>query len=1414
MRHGIPVSIISDRDPRFASNFWRSLQNTLGTRLDMSTAYNPETNGQSERTIQTLEDMLRACAIDFGKGCVNHLPLVEFSYNNSYHATIKAAPFEALYGRKCRSLVCWTEVREKSYADLKRKPMEFQVGDKVMLKVSPWKGVVRFGKRRKLNPRVHNTFHVSNLKKCHADEPLAVPLDGLHFDDKLHLVEEPVEIMNREVKRLKRSRIPLVKVRWNSKRVFQKGDDPIDAINHMMSFLIAVVTSRDEAWFKDKMLLVQAQANGQVLHEEELKFLVDPGIAETQSTHYVVTNNAAYQADDLDAYNSDCNEINSAKIALMANLSHYGSDNLVEVHNQDNVTNNVIHQDVQAMSIYEQSNIMNQSEIEITSDSNIISYSQYMNESQYETVQNSSSSAQQDDLILSVIEQLKTQVINCTRINQDNKNYLEIDNFKHTLSEHLIEKESLEQKLTLLKMDFQKEESRNIDRELALEKQVKELNNIVFKRNQSAQTVHMLNKPQFFYDHFTQQALGFQNPCYLKKAQQLEPKLYDGSVIQKTDAIVIRDSEETLMLEDESHSKILKKQKDPMMSKKKTELSAEQAFWSQNSGNSKEPSLSTSTTIVEVPKELPKVSMSQEKDTVIMNLKERIKSLSGHVKEEKIKRELEEIKTINIELDHRVTKHTQEETATLREIVENERLLNTLNTSLDYACKYTKRVNLLTSASGSQPQGNTKKDRIRKTQSKAKKNKLEDHPRTVRPSLNNKKGVVNTKAISSIPNSKLNVNSDLKCATCNKSKAAKKKVPVSNSKINKSLVANKKKPNNSWGSTISNVPSLTVACRLSKLFSESVNGKMYILIIVDDYSRFTWVKCLRSKDEALDFIIKFLKMIQVRLKVPVRRIRTDNETKFVNQTLHEYYEQVGIFHETLVARSPHQNGVIERRNRTLIEAARTMLIYAQAPLFLWAEAMATACYTQNRSIIRLHHRKTPYELLHKKLPDLLFLYVFGALCYPTYDSKNLGKLQPKADIRIFIGYAPTKKAFHIYNRHTRRIVETIHVDFDELTAMASEQSTSGPALNEMTPATISSGLVQKPSSSTPYVPPSRNDWDLLFQPMFDELLNPPPSVDHQAPEVIAPIADVIPLIQAESTGSPSSTIVDQDAPSPSKSQTTPETQSSVIPQDVEEDIHDIEVAHIGNDPLFGVLILEVTSAQSSSTVSPHTVVQPDHQVLQHNSKWTKDHPLHNIIDQLSRPVSTRLQLHEQALFCYYDAFLTSVEPKTYKDALTQSCWIEAMQEELNEFEQLEVWELVPRPDKVMVITLKWIYKVKHDELEEVYVSQSDGFVDKDYPNHVYKLKKALYGLKQAPRAWYDMLSSFLISQDFSKGSVDLTLFIRRNGNDLLVTYKEALTQSCWIEAMHEELNEFERLEVWELVPRPDQVMVITLKWII
>ena len=272
--HGIPISIISDRDTRYTSHFWKSFQQSLGTRLNFSTAYHPQTDGQSERTIQTLEDMLRACAIDLGGSWDKNLPLIEFSYNNSYHSSIKAAPFEALYGRKCRSPICWAEVgdvqlsgpdivfettdkivqirdrlkaardRQKSYADPKRKDFHFDVGDKVLLKVSPWKGVMRFGKKGKLSPRyigpfeiiervgavayklnlpeelsaIHNVFHICNLKKCFADDSLVIPHTDIHIDESLKFVEKPLSIEDRQVKKLRRKHVPIVKVKWDARR--------------------------------------------------------------------------------------------------------------------------------------------------------------------------------------------------------------------------------------------------------------------------------------------------------------------------------------------------------------------------------------------------------------------------------------------------------------------------------------------------------------------------------------------------------------------------------------------------------------------------------------------------------------------------------------------------------------------------------------------------------------------------------------------------------------------------------------------------------------------------------------------------------------------------------------------------------------------------------------------------------------------------------------------------------------------------------------------------------------------------------------------------------------------------------------------------------------------------------------------
>ncbi|GJU01029.1 retrovirus-related pol polyprotein from transposon TNT 1-94 [Tanacetum coccineum] len=892
--------------------------------------------------------------------------------------------------------------------------------------------------------------------------------------------------------------------------MFNKGDNPINAINMMMSFLSTVVTScfpsmnnqlrnslnpRQQATIQDGRVTVQqlqgrqnsfragssgtksteAQANGQILHEEELAFLADPCIVEGQATHTVITHNAAYQADDFAAYDSGCDELNAAKIDLMANLSHYGSDALAEVNSHDNVDNNLMNQVVQAMPSSEQSSVVNNSETKITN-----------------------SSAQS----------------------------VEIDHLKQTISEHLKEKESLMQTVTFLKKDFKKEESRNIDREIALEKKIKQLDNTVFKRDQSAvsklsaENKHLKQTYKQFYDSI--------KPTRIRSKEQCD------ALIAQINAKSVENSDLNAQL--------------------------------------------------------------QEKVFAITALKEELRKLKG------------------------------KGVIACREFVNKPKVFSPVVHKVD----------------------------LEQLSPKLKNNK-EAHKDYIRITKENADTLYD----------------------------------------------------------------IVEQARTSNPLHKTDSGV---------------VKCLRSKDEATNFIIKFLKMIQVRLKVHVRRIRTNNGTEFVNQTLREYYEKVGISHETSVARSPQQNGVIERRNHTLIEAARTMLIYAKAPLFLWAEVVATICYTKNRSIIHLRHGKTPYELLHDKLPELSFFHVFGALCYPTNDSENLSKLQPKTDIGIFIGYAPTEKAVQIYNQHTRRIIETIHVDFDELTTMASEYSNLEPALYEMTPAIISSGLVP--------------------------------------PEAIAPIAEVVAPDPDGSTGSPSSTTVDQDVPSLNNSQTTPKTQSPVISNDVEEVNHDLDVAHMNNDPFFGILILENNfKASSSSDVIP-TIVQTAAPNSKHVTKWTKDHPLDNII----------------------------VEPKNYKDALTQACWSEPMQEELNEFEHLEVWELVPHPDKVMVITLKWIYKVKLDELggilknkarlvsrgyrqeegidfeesfapvakldairiflayaahmnmiiyqmdvkttflngifrEEVYVSQPDGFVDQDNPNHPYKIKKALYGLKQAPRTW-------------------------------------------------------------------------------
>ncbi|GJS49945.1 retrovirus-related pol polyprotein from transposon TNT 1-94 [Tanacetum coccineum] len=328
---------------------------------------------------------------------------------------------------------------------------------------------------------------------------------------------------------------------------------------------------------------------------------------------------------------------------------------------------------------------------------------------------------------------------------------------------------------------------------------------------------------------------------------------------------------------------------------------------------------------------------------------------------------------------------------------------------------------------------------------------------------------------------------------------------------------------------------------------QSINGKKYILVIVDDYSRFTWVKFLRSKDETPVFVINLLKQLQVGINKTVRFVRTDNGIEFVNKNLIDFYESIGITHEKTVPRTPQRNGVVERRNRTLVEAARTMLIFSKAPL---------------------------------------------ALCYPTNDSEDLGKLKAKADIGFFVGYAPNRKGYIIYNKWTRQIMETIHVIFDELTKkMAPVHSSSGPNHNLLTPGPISSGLVPNSAPATPYVPPTNKDLELLLQPMFDEYFETPTG-DNQMPHIPAVPLPVI------LTGLSVSISFDNDEPSGSHSSSSSAYQSSLVHHGVATE-HSFEVnsfAATEHEPFVNVFAPDTNSKASSSgtlTIStPNQSTQP------------------------------------------------------------------------------------------------------------------------------------------------------------------------------------------------------------------------------
>ncbi|GJV15797.1 retrovirus-related pol polyprotein from transposon TNT 1-94 [Tanacetum coccineum] len=535
---------------------------------------------------------------------------------------------------------------------------------------------------------------------------------------------------------------------------------------------------------------------------------------------------------------------------------------------------------------------------------------------------------------------------------------------------------------------------------------------------------------------------------------------------------------------------------------------------------------------------------------------------------------------------------------------------------------------------------------------------------------------------------------------------------------------------------------------------ESINGKKYVLVIVDDYSRYTWTHFLRTKDETPEVLNDFLRLVQRGLHAQVRIVRTDKGTKFLNKTLHAYFAKEGIEHQMSIDRTSEQNSVVKRRNRTLVEAARTMRSAAKVPLFFWAEAIATSCFTQNRSLIIPRHEKTPYHIINGRKPSVKFFHNFGSLCYIVRDGENLDKMKEKGDACIFVGYSTTSKSYRVYNKRTRVIVETIHVNFDELPQMASDHVSSDPVLQCPTTVLEHDSLSPGPQSQE-NVPQAvktvttSNELDLLFSLMFDELLNGTTQVVSKSSAVTAVGA---PDKRQQNTTTSTSTTVVADIP-PLNIQTTQETTSQAptitATKNTLQAKTNKEYAQVEEDELiniFSTLVQErgETSSRYVNSSNMHTFFQ------RHPSehRWTKDHPLEQVIGNPSQSIRTRRQLEIDGEMCMFALTVSRTEPKNIKEAMADSAWIEAMQEELYQFDQLDVWELVDRLLCKNDINMNWIWKNKCDEENTVIHNKAihypDGFIDPHHPDKVYRLKKALYGLKQAPRAWYDELSNFLI----------------------------------------------------------------------
>ncbi|GJR02446.1 retrovirus-related pol polyprotein from transposon TNT 1-94 [Tanacetum coccineum] len=492
-------------------------------------------------------------------------------------------------------------------------------------------------------------------------------------------------------------------------------------------------------------------------------------------------------------------------------------------------------------------------------------------------------------------------------------------------------------------------------------------------------------------------------------------------------------------------------------------------------------------------------------------------------------------------------------------------------------------------------------------------------------------------------------------------------------------------------------------------------------------------------------------MIQRNLQAPIISVRTNRGTEFLNKTLNAFFKEEGIEHQTSTPRTPEQNGVVERRNRTLVEAARTMLSASKLPLFFWAEAIATACYTQNRSIIIPTHEKTAYHIINDRKPSIKHLHIFGCTCYLTRDGENLDKMKEKGDSCILVGYSTQSKGYRVYNKRTRLIVESIHLRFDEFKEMS-----------ETSVANDTSGLVPQRQKASDYdnpdpapelqnvypsadtTVPSQQELDLLFGPLYDEFFNDG-------------------AYRVNKSSSPTDNSVPQDTHPSTNIQPTSEPST---PTNTHAEENTDDQAEFTNP--FCTPVQEI--AESSSRMIGNSNVHTFNQPQDSEYRWTKDHPLTQVRD---KPFGKNVIKLKWLWKNKKDEDQTVIRNKARLVAKGYA------QEEGIDFE--ESFAPVARLEAVRIFVAYAAHKsfliyqmdVKMTFLngplkEEVYVAQPDGFVDPDHPEKVYRLRKALYGLKQAPRAWYDELSKFLISKGFTKGIIDPTLFTIKYGEDILL----------------------------------------------